>query len=228
MAVIAYTRVSTEQQAHEGVSMAAQAARINAWAESMGHSEVKVFQDAGISASRMDTRPGLLAALAVLGKGDVLVVYSLSRLARSTRDTLAIAERMEKVGADLVSLSERIDTSGASGKMMFRMLAVLAEFERELISERTVNALRHKRLTGFVYGHVPFGYNREGDRLEPAPDELAVIDRMREMREEGYSLQGLSRWLNKEQVPTKQGGKWYAATVKCVLEREQPNIPATH
>jgi DNA invertase Pin-like site-specific DNA recombinase len=58
-----------------------------------------------------------------------LIVYSLSRLARSTKDAIAISERLAKNGADLVSLSERIDTTTAAGKIVFRMLAVLAEFE---------------------------------------------------------------------------------------------------
>ena len=226
MAIVGYVRVSTEQQVRDGVSLEAQTARIHAYADSLGIEVKQVFQDAGYSGSRVDTRPGLLAAMAALNKGDILVAYSLSRLARNTRDAINLAEKVGQLGAHLASLMERWDTTGASGALMFRLLASLAEFERDLTSERTKAALRHKRLTGFVYGHVPFGYNRDGDRLEPALDELAVIDRMREMREEGYSLQGLSRWLNKEQVPTKQGGKWYAATVKCVLEREQPNVPA--
>lgn len=75
----------------------------------------------------------------------MLVVYSLSRLARSTTDAIAISERLAKSGADLVSLSEWIDTTSASGKMVFRMLAVLAESERDLVSERTKTAMAHLR-----------------------------------------------------------------------------------
>jgi DNA invertase Pin-like site-specific DNA recombinase len=74
-----------------------------------------------------------------------LVFYSLSRLARSTKDAIAISERLSRAGADLVSLSEKIDTTSAAGKMIFRLLAVLAEFERDLISERTKAALSVKR-----------------------------------------------------------------------------------
>jgi site-specific DNA recombinase len=73
-----------------------------------------------------------------------LVVYSLSRLTRSTTDMLHVSELMEQRGVDLVSLTEKIDTISidtisAAGKMVFRMLSVLNEFERDLVSERTRN-----------------------------------------------------------------------------------------
>jgi site-specific DNA recombinase len=68
-----------------------------------------------------------------------LVVYSLSRLTRSTTDILHVSELMEQRGVDLVSLTEKIDTISAAGKMVFRMLSVLNEFERDLVSERTRN-----------------------------------------------------------------------------------------
>ena len=90
----------------------------------------------------MEKRASLQAAVsAVCACGGVLVVYSLSRLARNTTETLELGKRLSKAGADLVSLSEKIDTTSAAGKMVFRMLAVLAEFERDQVSERTTMAL---------------------------------------------------------------------------------------
>jgi len=138
---IGYIRVSTQGQADEGVSLAAQRAKIEAWCSLNDAELVAVFEDAGISGGSMNGRDGLHAALEATTKGMALVTYSISRLARNTRDMLDIAERLEKKGADLVSLSERIDTTTASGRMVFRMLAVLAEFEREQIGERTVSRL---------------------------------------------------------------------------------------
>ena len=89
---IGYIRVSTEKQANEGVSLEAQEARIVSWCKANDYELVKVYVDAGISGKRMDTRKELLAALASLKKGMALVSYSLSRLARSTKDALAIGE----------------------------------------------------------------------------------------------------------------------------------------
>src|SRR3954469_6084624 len=161
MRAVAYIRVSTTFQVDDGVSLDAQRARIAAWCGSNDAdlAEGDVFVDAGLSGKRADNRPALGRALAAVcgAPGSVLVVYSLSRLARSVRDTLAIAERLEKAGADLVSLSERIDTTSASGKMVFRLLAVLNEFERDLVSERTRAAVAHKRGRGERTGQVPYG-----------------------------------------------------------------------
>src|SRR5437762_1763339 len=112
----------------------------------MGYELVASFADEGISGHSMKNRPALGQALdAVCACGGVLVVYSLSRLARNTRETLELGERLSKANADLVSLSEKIDTTSAAGKMIFRMMAVMAEFERDQVSERTSMALSYKK-----------------------------------------------------------------------------------
>ena len=151
---IGYIRVSTDGQATDGVSLEAQEAKIRAWGDLNGYEIVSIHVDAGLSGKRADNRPALQEALSRCAKGSALVVYSLSRLARSTKDTLEIADRLAGTGADLVSLSERIDTTTASGKMVFRMLAVLAEFERDQVSERTRFAMAHKKGNGERVGSV--------------------------------------------------------------------------
>ena len=119
------------------------------------------------------------------------MVYSLSRLARSTADTLAIADQLHKNDVDLVSLSENIDTTSAAGKMLFRMLAVLAEFERDQISERTSSALQHKKIRGELVGSVPYGYSLavDGVRLVTNDEEQKVLPLVRRLRDSGLSLQ---------------------------------------
>jgi len=88
---IGYIRVSTEDQARDGVSLEAQGAKIKAWSDLNGYDLETVFCDAGISGSRTDNRGGLQKALKSIGKGDAFVVYSLCRLTRSTKDTLEIS-----------------------------------------------------------------------------------------------------------------------------------------
>lgn len=221
---VGYIRVSTERQASEGVSLEAQESRIRAWAAAQGLEVDRVHVDAGLSGKRADNRPGLQAALAdVCKRRGVLVVYSLSRVARSTRDALAIAERLEKSGADLASLTESIDTTSAAGKMVFRMLAVLAEFERDLISERTTSAMDHLRRQGRkVSGNVPFGFDEaEGGKLVTNETERAVVDRIRTLRAEGASLRDIVRDLEASRTPTKSGLlTWTPATIRGVLLRD--------
>lgn len=223
MKAIGYIRVSTEGQAQDGVSLEAQEAKVRAWAELNGAAEVTIYRDAGLSGKRADNRPGLCEALGAVGKGDALIVYSLSRLARSTKDTITIAEALDKRGADLVSLSERIDTTTAAGKMVFRMLAVLSEFERDQVSERTRFALAHKRANGEkTGGDVPFGYRVEDGRLVAHRQEQKAIRLIRELRGKGYSLRAIAAELEAGGYRTKQGRKhWNPKTVSAIIQREK-------
>jgi len=217
MKAIIYSRVSTQGQAVDGVSLDAQAARAEAWCQVNGYTAAGCYQDAGLSGSRADNRPGLQDALdAACEQGAALVVYSLSRLARSTRDALAIADRLEKAGADLVSLSEQIDTTSAAGKMVFRMLAVLNEFERDLVSERTRAALQHKRSKGERVGQIPYGMklSDDGVSLEPDPQEQETLEDLHTMRNAGWTWQRIAEELNRRGIPTKKGREWTWQTAR--------------
>ena len=177
-----------------------------------------------LSGSRATNRPGLQAALReVCAANGALVVYSLSRVARSVRDTLDIAGRLEKAGADLVSLSEHIDTTSAAGKMMFRMLAVLAEFERDLVSERTVAAMQHKRgRRERISRYLPFGYDLgdNGRTLVPNTREQAVLLDIRALREKGTSFRAIADELKRRGFLTKAGKPdWTHTAVRSILQR---------
>lgn len=220
---VVYCRVSTQGQAIEGVSMDAQLNRARAWAAAAGFAVIAEHQDAGISGKRADNRPGLQAAISqACDIKAALVVYSLSRLARSTSDCIAIANRLEASGADLVSLSENLDTTSAAGKMVFRMLAVLAEFERDLISERTKTALDYKRGQGYKTGGTcPFGYTVDANGLlVEEPNEQAAIKLIMNLREQGATLQAICAELERRNIKTKTGGeKWQPKTVSNLLKK---------
>ncbi len=197
---IGYIRVSTADQANHGVSLEAQEGRVRDWCATHGYDLAEVFVDRGLSGGRAVNRPALQEALAATRRGDALVVYSLSRLARSTRDTLGIADVLERRGADLVSLSERIDTTSPAGRRLFRLLTVLAEFEREVISERTSMAMRHMRATKrYTGGHAPFGFmlTSKGN-LQEVPEEQAVIARVQILHAGGVSLRKIAETLHQE------------------------------
>jgi site-specific DNA recombinase len=218
--VVGYSRVSTSGQAENGISLQAQKAKIEAWAEANDTKIIGFYQDNGVSGTKAD-RPGLNEALKVVEQHRaVLVVYSLSRFMRSTRETLRIAERLRKAGANLVSLSERIDTTTAAGKMVFRMLAVLNEFETDQLSERTRAALDYRRQQGKKLGGiVPFGYEADAEgRLSENPEEQLIIRRIKRRAKAGWSYSRIARTLNKEEVLTKTGRPWFPQTVKNVIK----------
>ena len=222
LAAVGYVRVSTEGQATGGVSLDAQKAKIAAWADLNGYALGSVHVDAGLSGGRADNRPALQAALAeACQKKAVLVVYSLSRLARSTKDAIGISERLHKAGAELVSLSEKLDTTSASGKMIFRLLAVLSEFERDQISERTSAAMQHMRSQGKRVGTVPFGFDLadDGETLTPNATEQEGLALIRQLRADALSLREIVAELTRRGVPSKTGAAWSPEAVRRILAR---------
>lgn len=219
---IGYIRVSTEDQAKEGLSLPAQRARIASYAQAMGLDLVQVFADEGISGKSLNKRPGARGAIdrACQDHG-VLVTYSLSRLFRSTKDAILASERLEKGGADLASITENLDTSTPTGRMLFRMLAVFAEFERELIADRTKNTMAHCRVEGLKISRFPpFGSRfTEDGRLEPVEQEQAVLRVAVSQYQESGSLSDTVRFLNDSGRLGRGGKPWNPGTLWRILKR---------
>jgi site-specific DNA recombinase len=124
------------------------------------------------------------------------------------------------VKGDLVSLSEQIDTTTAAGKMMFQMLAVLSEFERNLTAERTSGALQHKKATGQKYtNQTPYGFEAVEGRLVEVAQEAEVVAQIQMARAGGTTLQSIADGLNGRGIPTKTGKQWAPATIHLLLKR---------
>lgn len=222
---VGYCRVSTADQADNGVSLDAQRDRIQGWCDVNGYTLTQVMVDRGLSGGRCDNRPALQEALRSVGRGDSLVVYSLSRLARSTRDTLMIADTLEKRGADLVSLSERIDTTSSTGKMVFRLLAVLSEFERDVISERTSMAMAHMRASGrYTGGDAPYGYRCVAGILQPVAHEVEVTRIIHRLHGDGLSLRAICRRLNANGFYTRTGKAFLPVQILRILRSVPPAL----
>ncbi|MCB1775937.1 MAG: recombinase family protein, partial [Candidatus Competibacteraceae bacterium] len=165
-------------------------------------------------------RPGLQAAVQACASGDVLVVYALSRLSRSVRDTLDLSEQLTRAGVGLVSLSEKIDTTSAAGKMVFRMLSVLAEFERDQIIERVKLGMAHKKARGGRVGTLPYGYRLAADGvtlIEDAPEQR-IRTRVRQDRQAGYSLRAIVARLQESGEVARSGRPFQLTQVARILK----------
>jgi DNA invertase Pin-like site-specific DNA recombinase len=223
MKAVAYCRVSTVGQRDEGVSLEMQQERTAAWCLNNGYEPDVVFVEV-MSGGRAANRPELQKAVALACKlKGILVVYSLSRLARSVKDTLAIAERLEKSGANLASLSERIDTNSALGKMVFRLLSTLNEFERDQLAERTACAMAHLRKSNRrISLRIPLGYDlaADGNMLLVNPAEQKVVAQICSWRRRGMTMVAIAERLHDSGVPTKAGGQWCPSTIRGILERQ--------
>lgn len=210
---VAYIRVSTEKQP---LSLEAQAERMRALAASRGQ-EVEIIPDAA-SAKDMD-RPGLQRILSLVRANEIatVVVYKLDRLTRSVRDLAEMVDLFNSHDVALVSLSESIDTQSAGGRMLVSLLTTVSQWEREVIGDRTRTVLQHKRATGQVYNHEPYGFDRDGGQLVPNPAEMAVACRIVAERRAGVTLQAIANGLNHAGVTAKRGGRWFPATVGYVI-----------
>lgn len=224
MKAIGYARVSTEDQAKEGVSLDNQKSKIEAYCHLKDLDLTEIVEDAGISAKNLN-RPGVqkVLRLARKKKVDAVVVYKLDRIFRSTVDALETTKMFDKLGVSFHSIEETLDTQSAMGRFFFTLTAALAEMERRIIGERTKAALSHKRSrnekTG---GDVPYGYDlTPGGLLIKNEAEQNVIKIIRRLKKNGYSLRKICRELEKERHLTKTGNAiWHPQTVANILKRQ--------
>ena len=219
---LGYIRVSTAEQATDGMSLAAQRGRISSWCEATGAKLAEIITDAGISGTRpLAARPSGARIASLLATRnpdvDVVVVVRIDRLGRDAAETLGYLRQFAKGTLGLVSISDRIDLSTPQGRAMAQMGAVFSELERALCAQRTAEALGELRSRGLVYGSIPFGFCRQGDRLLLDDTEQRVLVRIRRMRHRGHSYDKIARALNKSGIPAKRKGVWHAMSVRSVL-----------
>lgn len=206
MRAIGYCRVSTDEQGDSGLGLAAQKETIQQEVIRRGWDFETMYGDTA-SGKSLRGRRDFGRALQVLadGEADVLVVAKLDRLSRSVSDFAAILAQSQAEGWALDVCDLGVDTTTPSGKMVAQIMMVLAEWEREMIGERTRAALRAAKAKGTPLGRKS-GVSAETRRL------------IRIMRSAGKSWAAIADALEGEGVPTAQGGRWHAATVRKIHE----------
>lgn len=213
---VVYLRVSTARQAAEGIGLDAQEAKCRAHAERMGWQVIAVHRDEGASGrDGVEDRPGLQATIdTVKGTpGAVVVVYSVSRLARRQRLLWNLLDDREGYGLPVSSATEPFDTATPTGRAMLGMIATFAQLEADMVSERTRDALAEVKAQGTRLG---------------APDmvRLGAVESVRLVKQlyatGDYSHVTLADELNRRSVPTAKGGKWWAKTVRSAIMAELP------
>lgn len=225
---VGYVRVSLDIQAQEGVSLDAQRLRIQAHCTAMDIRLIEIVTDAGESAKSLN-RPGIQAALKMLkqGKADALIVMKLDRLTRSVKDLGMLCEMYfgDSKPWSLLSVSDSIDTRSASGKLILNVLASVAQWEREAISDRTKEAMQHMKSQGVYLGAAPYGWqyveelDKHGRRkLVENPDEQVGIKRICELYETDLYVWQICEQLDAEKIQAR-GPHWHRATVYRVLRR---------
>lgn len=216
-----YVRVSTEDQAHGGVSLDAQLAACRAWSTLKGVQVAEEVVDAGHSAKSLK-RPGMERVLGMIRDGSVagVIAWRLDRLTRSIRDLVTLLDLLGETKG-LVSASENLDTTSAMGRFVVHLLGAIAQWERETIGDRTSAAMKHAKRSGyFTGGHTPPGCVVEIEgarrRLKPGPDAGAVAAIWPAIIS-GRSLGQVADDLQSSGLP----GSWSAARVWNLLHSSQ-------
>jgi DNA invertase Pin-like site-specific DNA recombinase len=189
MKAIGYVRVSTEEQALTGVSYDAQEEKIKAYCIAKSWNLIRVVRDEGFSAKDLN-RPGIQEIISGCRKKDfdVVVIIKFDRLTRSVKDLGYLVEDVfEKNDVAFSSLQDNFDTATANGRMVMNILATLVQWERDIISERTRDAMLFMKKDLKLVGAIPFGYNCNNGSLSPNPDEVVVVQKMVALRKKGRS-----------------------------------------
>jgi len=213
---LGYLRVSTREQANKGASLEVQRAAIIRTAETLGY-RLEILEEAGQSAKSTRNRPQIRHALDRLNKGEAaaLIAQRLDRVVRSMLDFVHMKAAADKKGWEFIFTdTPSLDPRSPSGALMLNMTAAFAQFERELIIERTREGLAQRKLEGVVLGR----------RSMQAPETLAQIVHLRTA---GKSYRAIAATLTGQQIRTATGlDTWTHTAVKRALESEAGKIAA--
>ena len=176
-----YVRVSTQEQAQQGFSLNAQQEALENYAKALGYEIYKIYRDEGKSGKDLK-RPEMLQLLrdAEQRKFQAIFIYKLDRFSRSLKDLILTIDKLKDWNIDFVSLQDKIETTSASGKLMFHIISAFAEFERNIIGDRTKFGMERKAKEGGFITKAPRGYKLVNKQLVSDEQESEQIKKIYE------------------------------------------------
>ena len=206
--LIGYLRVSTSEQGDTGLGLDAQKAAIRVYAAQVGHELIEIVSEVESAAK---TRPVFETAMMRVeaGEFDGIIAAKLDRFSRSVVQTDEILTRLGRADRILIALDLGVDTGTAAGRLIANVLAAVAQWERDVISERTRAALGAKKRRG-----GSLGAKRRID------DSARLL--VQRMRGEGATFRQMCEALEREGHKTARGGPWRASTVQRLLQQSAP------
>ena len=213
-----YPRVSTGAQV-EGSSLKTQKRQLLAYVRRRGYAVSDLYEDAGLSAKNMK-RPALKRLLedAKRHAFEIVLVTKVDRISRSLADLLKLLDALKASGVEFAAVDQDFDTSDPAGLLTLHVLGSFAQFEREIIVERTKEGhLRRLKARDWSCGPVPYGYNKVDGRLVEVPEEAEVVRRIFRRFLKLKNRGAVARTLNEEGLRTRRGCLWHRNTVTDIL-----------
>lgn len=219
MIVALYIRVSTQEQAREGISLAAQEKLLRDYCKLYKYGIYNIYIDDGYSAKNMN-RPALQNLISDIKnkKIESVLVWKLSRISRSVIDLLTLLKEFEKYNVQFISYSEQFDTNTAVGKLLITVLASVAEFERETISDNVKTALNYRASLGKPTATQVLGYKRYEEKLFVIDKEAELIKEIFLEYLDCLNYSEVARRLNAKGYVGKRGKKFKANQIKTIIK----------
>ncbi len=226
--ILAYVRVSTEKQVKEGISIESQNADIKRYCDYHKYKVKKVYEDRGVSAGSIIGRLALEKLIGDIEKGESMIIYDLSRLARNTLDSLQILEKLKAKGASLICLNPDIDFGTPIGEAVYSILMAVSKLERDNIARNVKAKLQHLSKQGKLRSRAPFGfkYVDKDHPMEPDEEQQKVIEKVIKLYDQKITICEIARILNYDKdnkclsnnKRNKKPQIFYDATVKRILQ----------
>jgi DNA invertase Pin-like site-specific DNA recombinase len=213
-----YIRVSTEDQAQEGFSLAAQRERLLAYCKAQGWSVYKIFEDDGYS-GRNVKRPGYSEMLNYRANWDMILVLKMDRIHRNSRNFMEMMDSLRQWGKEFSSMFESLDTSTAMGRFVVDIIQRIAQLESEQIGERVYTGMMQKARSrkGILGSRIPFGYKLENSKYKLLEKEAETVKIIFDQYLENKSLAGIAKGLNDREITTRNGKLWTVWNVRYIL-----------
>ena len=236
VSVVGYIRVSTKEQAAEGVSLDAQRAKIDAYVTYKGYNLVELIADEGVSAGKpLNEREGGARLLAMTDAKQVsgVIACKLDRLFRNALDCLEVTYAWDAEDVTMHLLDINLDTSTPYGRFFMTSIVAFAELERAMIRERIRVGMAQVKAEGYQLGAAPYGAEHldkeslgeealdENGRvmLKQNPEQVEVIEKIKELRYSGMTYQAIADKLNQDDIQTQKGKSWHRSVVYNIIKR---------